>query len=364
MAADRTALVVNGIPTLAEICESPDDFLGKRDVGELNAICALGLPGAENLDVAATVAWLDEAARQVDWQIRARYDKFAQNPMVYNNSFGAFYCNYLLRTLQELYGVQYNPKRITDSDFQDPLCINPDFSDSRDLFIHGILNGPGGTCASMPVMYVAVGRRMGCPFKLVEAPGHLFFRWEDSDGQRFNVPETFNVEGTGPGMGFYPDDFYRTWPREWKPYEKTGGWYLRSMSPIEEFASFLATRGACLESNGRIEEAVQAFKWASKLLPDDLRYESKYVKLLKLSYEEARKALDSERRMLDTERMMLDQQQRRVVNDPFRTNGLGHIDSCQCAQCRQVRQPVHQVAGHPPGCGCVNCLRLTQNPHW
>ncbi len=361
MADENTALAKNGFPTLAEISESPDDFLGKLDVGTLNLICAAGLPGAENLDVAEGVAWLDEAARQADWQNRERFDKFAQNPTVYNNSFGAFCCNYLLRTLQELYGVRYNPNRITDSDFQNPLCINPDFSDSRDLFINGMMNGPGGTCASMPVMFVAVGRRLGQPLKLVEAPGHLFFRWEDPQGKLFNVPETFNVEGAGPGMSFYPDDFYRTWPREWKGYEKSSGWYLKSLSPIEELACFLAIRGSCLESNGRIEEAVQAFKWAAKLLPDDLRYESKYVKLLKLSFEEARKALDTERRMFDTERMMFEQQQRRLANDPFRTNSLGHIDSCQCAQCRQARQPAHQMAGHPPGCGCVNCLRLAHN---
>ena len=67
----------------------------------------------------------------------------------------------------------------------------------------------------MPVLYVAVGRRRGYPLKLVEAPTHLFFRWEDPDGERFNVPEVFNVEGTGHGISFHPDDYYRIWPREW-----------------------------------------------------------------------------------------------------------------------------------------------------
>lgn len=351
MAEINTALAVNGIPALAEIVESPDDFLGKRDVGELSAICALELPGAENLDVAEVVAWLDEAARQVDWQIRERYDKFAQNPAVYDFSFGAFCCNYLLRTLQELYGVQYNPKRIADSDFQNPLCINPDFSDSRDLFIHGMINGPGGTCASMPVMYVAVGRRLGWPLKLVEAPGHLFFRWEDPEGKLFNVPEVFNVEGAGSGMSFYSDDFYKTWPlKEWRPFDKTGGWYLKSLSPVEEFASFLMTRGSCLEDNGRTKEAIQVYEWAVKLVPDDLRYGSKLVQMLQRHFKEGMQALEVERHMLEMDRMMFEQQRHRLkAAEP------PHGGSCQCLQCRQARQPVRQAPGHPPDCPCPMC---------
>ena len=51
-----TAIAESPAPTLAEICGSPDDFLGKRDVGELNLRCAAGLPGAENLDVAEHVS--------------------------------------------------------------------------------------------------------------------------------------------------------------------------------------------------------------------------------------------------------------------------------------------------------------------
>lgn len=359
MANDNTALAVNGFPTLAEVCESPDDFLGKLDIGALNLMCAAGLPGADDLNIAERLAWLDEAADQVDLQTRNHFEEFSRAPSVYNNSPGYFCCNYLLRTLQELLGVRYNPARITDSEFQNPLCINPDFRDSRDLFIHGMMGGPGGTCASMPVIYVAVGRRLGYPLKLVEAPGHLFFRWDDSEGHRFNVPERFNVEGAGEGISFYPDDFYRTWPSEWRAFDKTGGWYLKSLSPVEELACFLATRGSCLEDNGRIGEAIQAYEYATKLLPDDLRYGSQLVKLLKREYEAGRQALESERRMLDVERMMFVQRMRRPESGRVHVNGPPHGDSCQCLQCRQARQPARQVPGHPSGCVCPMC---TSNP--
>jgi len=347
-----TALAVDGIPTLAEINESPGDYLGKLDVALLNSICAIGLPGAEDLDIPRHLAWLDNAAHQFELQSREHLDELAQTPALYDNSPGRFFCNFLLRTLQEILGVKYNPARIAASDFQNPLCINPVFSDSRDLFIHGLIDGPGGTCASMPVLYVAVGRRAGLPLKLVEAPGHLLCRWE---GRRFNVFERFNVEGAGHGIAFYPDDFYRTWPSEWKPHDEPGGWYLKSLSPVEEFAVFLATRGSCLEDNGRLKEAIQAFGWASKLLPHDLRYSGRLVKLMQRDLREGYRTLAIERQMFETERMLIEQRQHRLSHDLFHESGPGHPDACQCQQCRQARRPVRRMPGHMPGCPCPVC---------
>src|SRR5262249_32550659 len=150
--------------------------------------------------------------------------------------------------------------------------LDPDFRDSRDLFIHGMIDGPGGTCSSMPVLYVAVGRRLGYPLKLVETRGHLFIRWDDPQGRCFVVPETFNVEGTGSGIASYEDDHYRTWPEPWTEADKAGGWYLKSMTPREELASVLTTRGHCLTDNGRLALAVQVYGWASAVVPDDRRY--------------------------------------------------------------------------------------------
>ena len=51
----------------------------------------------------------------------------------------------------------YNKQRVRDVDFKN----------SRDLFLHGMVGGAsGGTCVSMPVLYVAVGpvvRRSAVP---------------------------------------------------------------------------------------------------------------------------------------------------------------------------------------------------------
>ena len=80
-------------------------------------------------------------------------------------------------------------------------------TDSRNLFIHGVLNGHGGTCVTMPVLYVAIGRRLGYPLKLVEAYQHLFVRWDEAGGERFNI------ECTCPGF------------RAWTPITSSNGRY-------------------------------------------------------------------------------------------------------------------------------------------
>lgn len=260
------------LPMLGEICASPEDSLDALDIAALNLMCAAGLPGAEQLEFGKLFDWLDGAARKVDFETRRHWYRFIASPEIYHNSPGYFCCYFLLQVLQEEFGVKYNPARAMDSNFQDPKCLNPDFRDSRDLFIHGIIDGPGGTCASMPVVYVAVGRRLGYPLKLVESRAHLFFRWDDPQGQRLGLPERVNIEGAGSGISSYPDDFYRAWPEPWTAADEAGGMYLKSLSPREELAAFLSTRAECLYDNGRTDEAIQAYRWACGLSPHDPRY--------------------------------------------------------------------------------------------
>ena len=258
---------------LAEFIQCPPESIDGYDVAALNLRCAQGLPGAEDLDEVRMLVWIDQAAQRAQLETRRHWYRFDEAPSTYKNSPAYFCCYFLLQVLQEDLGVGYNPARIRDGRFQDPGCLDPDFRDSRDLFIHGMIDGPGGTCASMPVMYAAVGRRLGYPLKLVQARGHLFARWDDPDGKCFGFPETFNVEGAGEGIASYDDEYYKTWPEPWTEIDEAGGWYLKSMTPLEELASFLATRGDCLTDNGRLSEAVQAYAWASAIAPEDKRYQ-------------------------------------------------------------------------------------------
>ncbi len=285
----------------------------------------------------------------------------------YHNSRTYFRCSFLLQVLQEDFGVKYNPKRATDSDFQNAACMTPDFRDSRDLFIHGIIDGEGGTCCSMPILYAAVARRLGYPLDTVEAPGHLFCRWNDPDGSKFGTPEVINIEGAGYGIATYPDEHYKTWPKAWSDADKAADCYLKSLTPAQELAGFLATRGECLSDCGRTAEAIQAYTWAIGLAPNDIRYRSQLVKLRNRIGDTVQDQLrleDISRRRAPPHGEICQcarcQEARRAMAPKGHP---GHANECQCLLCKQTRDAASGSRGfpfHPPGCQCLGCKQAVQ----
>ncbi len=242
--------------------------LGRKDVAGLNLLCAEGLPGAEQLSRSAAAGTLDAWAARVAAETDRYLYKFRQKPTDYNNSEAYFRILTMVTVLQQDFHVRYNPERIAA----------PDFRDSRDLFLHGLLcpslaprpsplTPPVGTCVSMPVLYVAVGRRLGYPLKLVTTKAHLFARWESADGT-----ERFNIEATSQGLNCFPDEYYRTWPVPMTDDEMQRSRYLKSLTPAEELAVFLSTRGHCLEAAGRLAEAQVAHAHAHALAPSSPQY--------------------------------------------------------------------------------------------
>jgi hypothetical protein len=126
-------------PPLTSNCWSPN-----YDIAAANLAAAVGLLGAEPLNIDKALGWLDGAANQVHKETLRHAYQFHERPQDFENS-PAYFCMLALVTVLRLQlGVRYNPARIRDPKFQDPHCFDPDFSDSRDLFIHGMIGGPGG----------------------------------------------------------------------------------------------------------------------------------------------------------------------------------------------------------------------------
>lgn len=159
----------------------------------------------------------------------------------------------------EDFNIRYNPERISN-----PQDINPNdrfFADSQDIFLHGLIGSRRmGTCSSMPVLYTAVGRRLGYPLKLVTTKAHLFLRWEDAK-------ERFNLEATGRGMNRYDDAHFKQWPFPVTDEEIRTEGYLKSLTAAEELAVFLSLRANCLKEAGQIEEAAGCYAQAARLAP-------------------------------------------------------------------------------------------------
>jgi tetratricopeptide (TPR) repeat protein len=228
----------------------PDDLVGV-DIARLNLLATDSLPGAENVKIEDSLAELDRWAARVRSETDRHLYKYAAAPANYEKSEAYFRVLMLITVLQQDLGVHYNPDRIND----------PDFTNSQDLFINGMIGSDnGGTCASMPVLYVAVGRRLGYPLKLVVTKGHIFARWEDER-------ERFNIDGAGRGFNMHSDEFYTTWPYKLTEAEINNDWFLRSLPPAEELAVFLMQRGHCFEDTGQMHEAQNAYALAHRFAP-------------------------------------------------------------------------------------------------
>jgi len=245
------------VDSLDALLAMPPERLRDVNIAEMNLLCATGLRGAENLDIDACLAKVDEWTAKVKAETerhlyRVTDPRYAEH---YHHSEKYLRAEFLLQVLQEDCGVRYNMERVKSISF----------GQSKDLFIHGLVADPnGGTCASMPVLYVAVGRRLGYPLSLVKTKAHFFVRWKDET-------DRFNIEGTN-GFSSMPDDYYKTWPMASTDKEVKANRYLVSLTPADELAEFMAARGHCLVENRRAKEGYAAYSVAIRLAPNDPAY--------------------------------------------------------------------------------------------
>jgi hypothetical protein len=244
---------------MAELLRLPDKALATVEIARMNLLCGQGLPGAEGCDIQACLVTLEDIVKRVRSETERHQYRFRQNQGAFEHSEGFFRMLMLTVVLEEDCGVRYNPDRIGLTG--NATGHDEFFADSRDVFLHGLLGARRlGTCSSMPVLYVAVGRRLNYPLKLVTTKGHLFVRWE---GER----EQFNVEATGHGLNRFDDDYYRRWPFPVTDEEVQAEGYLKSLTPAEDLAVFLSMRGMCLREAGHRAEAAESFAAASRLAP-------------------------------------------------------------------------------------------------
>jgi hypothetical protein len=245
----------DALPSWQELVRLRDAELAGFDLAVINLACAAGLPGTEHLDYVACLRTLDAWTDAVREGTNRMADHFQANPAEYNHSWAYCCVLTLVTVLQRNLGVHYNPDLIAAD-----ATVGVD-----DVFLHGLLQGKGGTCANMPVLYVAIGRRLDYPLKLVKARSHLLVRWEDAT-------ERFNIEATNEGVNCEPDDYYRTGRFAITSKQEKDGCLLQSLTPRAELAEFLAERGYCRRDLGDYRHAVKCFVWASAVTPENKFY--------------------------------------------------------------------------------------------
>lgn len=220
-----------------------NEELGELDIAYVNLICASGLPGTQNLNIKAHLDIVDRAAEQVEYNTqRCRW--FKDRPQKYNYSFNLFRIHVMVSVLQRNFGVYYNPRCIPEDSTLYP----------EDVFLHGILGGTGGTCASLPVIYTAVGRRLNYPLKLVTAACHLFCRWDDPNGEKFNICGSNNSGFDNPD-----DDHFRTGRYPITPKQEQEGRFLISSITTTRISSIFSTKGLLLAGFGKLQRSSSLF---------------------------------------------------------------------------------------------------------
>ena len=311
------------MPTFLDFVRMPDSALAKVDVLEMNAACASGLPGGESFDYPNAREFVDWLAQRVKVYTRSRYTVFESRSAEFGNSKPVFRILSMVTVLQRDEGIMYDPALMNQPNF---------FRDARNVFAHGALDGRG-TCSSLPVVFVAVGRRLNYPLKLVSTKSHLFARWDDPKGERFNV------ECTSKGFVSHPNDWYLRWPGGTHPDEARAYGWLQSKSPQQELAFCLAARGHCLLENLRFHEAAEAHAYASEMEPSNGLHECCVEETLK-QWEQHLQWLGYGRLFPYTEPGPLDRN--RIARLPLhlaeRMNCLKRVDDAIAADARDRKQ--------------------------
>src|SRR5262249_21266996 len=196
---------------------------------------------------------------------------FAKRPEHWDYSWAKFRAHAMIAVLQRQCGFRYNYATTAEN-----FPFRPE-----DTFVHGILFGEGGTCASLPVLYAAIGRRLGYPLKIVKAIGkrgtnsHFFCRWDDPGGERFNIETT-----AADGLCCLPDDYYRAGDYEVSANDEKHARLLVSLSPREELAHFVSDRGWFCMDWKQYVAAVNCFAWSWALVPENGAMKNTLIKAL------------------------------------------------------------------------------------
>jgi hypothetical protein len=232
------------------------------DIGFLNLATAPGISSEQrNRIISDGLRTLDTWAASVAEQTWKNRHRYLENQREFKNEI-EWKLGMMCTVLGQDFKVRYDPS-LTSADQQN-ASNERFFSNPASVFLTGCLSESRiGTCASLPVLYVAVGRRVGYPMHLVAAKGHLFARWDDGKGARVNL-EAANAGG----FTSHPDAHYRSWPSSITPLEEKSGNYLRNLTAEESLAIFMSTRAYCLRSAGKNADAISAAAAAFRLAPN------------------------------------------------------------------------------------------------
>jgi Transglutaminase-like superfamily len=175
------------------------------------------------------------------------------------------FCNAMIRLRFE-YCEEFRHENLTPTQFK---CLH---GDANNTFLAGLVRTRRGSCVSMPLVYLVIGRRLNLPVHLVTIGRHYFIRWEEP-GYRVNIEPTI-VEK----VCVTPDEsvYLET---EGLRRDQVKGSDLRNLTTREVVGNLFFTRSCYWATKGGPHERERRrdLAWAHRLAPDDPAIEAAYL---------------------------------------------------------------------------------------
>ena len=221
-----------GRRTVAQLMALPDAELEKVDIVEMSVAVAREIPRCENLDYQhykqIVDGWADDVRR---WMSVAEVN-FQKSPKEWRNDINFFRLGLLATYLTRERGVRYHEKYSQDQKED----RNSKYEEPGAVLVHGLIDTLRGTCATMPVLHVAIGRRLGWPVSLASVGPHYVCRYDDGKVH-------YNIEATYTGPGFVSDSDQDYIKNDGLPQKAvTTGSDFRSLSGREMLGVFVGMR--------------------------------------------------------------------------------------------------------------------------
>lgn len=227
----------------------------------MNLVVARGLPGLESLDIAKYSRIVDEWAQGLAAANRAA-EPFAKDEPTYRVGREFWMAGGMAVALAgPRFGIRYTSEGL------DP-------GRPEQQFVHGLIDTKTGTCATMRVLYMAIGHRLGWPIKAVVSRDHMWARWDDGrppgrGGTRFNLEATnAKSEGSMGSFNSLSDEEYRRWLGTSLEAIESGSDFS-SLTPRQTLGVFLQGRAACWAVGGRWDRAYDDLRLAVACFPQN-----------------------------------------------------------------------------------------------
>ena len=183
---------------------------------------------------------------------------FHKSPRKWRNDINFFRLGMLATYLTRECGIRYDEKY---SQEQKQGKVSR-YTEPGALLLHGLIDTKRGTCANMPVLHVAIGRRLGWPVSLAAVGPHYVCRYDDGKVH-------YNIEATYTGPGFVSDSDEEYMKNDHLPRRaKTSGSDFRSLTAREMLGVFISARARYYRDTNRFGKADCDYALARVLYPN------------------------------------------------------------------------------------------------